>query len=589
MNVHGLYHLCTFIGYGVTPGPSFYNDRFTTAVRATGFHRQRPPSGFLNVDEQLRDASSAPRPKRRELVHVPDIGADGVVTYAGMFKDADFLPRRALEDVDVGVLAPTGAPPAIGRMLAEVGMERLSRLQLALFDELAYGNNALFHSATSTGKTFSMLLYAALRYYYGVPPDLLCSRKVHELLEHASTAPPSAVGLFQPPESRVLQRVMVLCPTKELAIQSAKQLVAFTGGDKDCVRLIIDDQEHLPEDIGPRSVFIVGSANQLNVYLLTKSKSYVRGIMQHVGMVILDEVDRLLKVTNQYASERKKLMYRKHPTAAFQICQALLALSPNKLQLVGASASISRNHIRFFDTLIQSYRTVRCPLAIIRNHDEQTAANRYVAVPSSVQHFFAVSNTDSLGNKVGKVVSLVRDRPGERAIFFVSSQHSLLSFTHYMERYGLKCKVLHHEFGIRDNVSKRFSGEVVKGMYDHRESSEALEMFEDLRNELDTDGDYHLYAASMDSARGLHFPTLDTVYMVGVPRNVNEYVHISGRVGRCGRVGNCITVDNIANVKKVLAWQKSIDCSISPLDSSDATALSEFRGYAPRARKEDDQ
>lgn len=50
-----------------------------------------------------------------------------------------------------------------------------------------------------------------------------------------------------------------------------------------------------------------------------------------------------------------------------------------------------------------------------------------------------------------------------------------------------------------------------------------------------------MYASSMDSARGLHFPMvsptqqiwlselqLDTIYMVGIPRNANEYVHISG-------------------------------------------------------------
>ncbi|GIX61497.1 DEAD box helicase, putative [Babesia caballi] len=491
MNVPGLCQLCAFIGCTATPGQTYRNAAAGSAVRAAGFRLPRPPAGFLAGDELPR-AGAPQRPlERPEVAHVPDGGPDSVVSYAGMFKDVDSLPRRTLRDLDANVLEPTGALPAVGRMLIDEGIEGLSRLQRALFEELAYGSNALFHSATSTGKTFSMLLYAALRYYYGVPAALLRGEKVHELFERALTSPPGKAGLFNPPSSKVLQRVFVLSPTKELAIQSAKQLVAFAGGDSECVRLLIDDQALLPEDVGPRHVFVVGAANQLNVYLLSKNQGYVRGIMQHVGLVLLDEVDRLLKVANQYAPESKKLMYRKHPTAAFQVCQALLALSPNKLQLVGASASISRSHIRFVDAMIQSYRTTKCPLAVIRHRDERTAANRYVAVPSSVQHFFAVSDTESLGSKVGKLAGALRERPGERVIFFVGSQHSLLSFTHYMESYGFQCKVLHHEFGIRDNVSKRFSGEVVKGAYERRESREAFDKFDSLRSVIDAEGARH--------------------------------------------------------------------------------------------------
>lgn len=60
----------------------------------------------------------------------------------------------------------------------------------------------------------------------------------------------------------------------------------------------------------------------------------------------------------------------------------------------------------------------------------------------------------------------------------------------YKHANHLQCKVLHHEFGIRDNVSKRFSGEMVKGLYDRRESSEALDKFEDLRETLDSEGEF---------------------------------------------------------------------------------------------------
>lgn len=77
---------------------------------------------------------------------------------------------------------------------------------------------------------------------------------------------------------------------------------------------------------------------------------------------------------------------------------------------------------------------------------------------------------------------------------------------------------------------------------------------------------------------------LDVVYMIGVPRNVNEYTHISGRVGRCNRPGRCLVIDTVLNVKKVLAWQKGIDCNIEPLTEADARSLEECKPYGSKVR-----
>lgn len=581
MNLSGMCQMSAFIGYPVFQASHSPGRTSNAVCRAIGFQIPKPPSGFFSRTDLLDDTELLRQSQYREVPHIPDTSPESVISYAGIFKDVDVLPRRTLQDVDIATLGRTGVLAALSNVFSRENIEELSRLQLGLFNELAYGSNVLFHSATSTGKTFAMLLYAVMRYYYNVPPDLLCERKVTRLIHMLEDVNRNIGSYFEPISSKVPQRVMVLCPTKELAIQNAKQIISFAGGDEKCVRLIIDDQALLPNDIGPKQTFIVGSANQLNVYLQAKEKTYLRDIMQHVGMIILDEVDRLLKVTNQYASERKKEIYKKHQTSSFQICQALLALSPNKLQLVGASASISRNHIRFFDNLIQSYRTVKCPLAIIRNKDEKTASNRYVAVPSAVSHQYALADKDSLPSKVARLVDILKSANKERTMFFISSKHSLLSFKHYMEKHGMECKVLHHEFGIRDNVSKRFSGEMVKGLYDRRESTEALKRFEDLRQVVDVSDDC-MYAASMDSARGLHFPTLDVVYMIGVPRNANEYVHISGRVGRCDRPGRCIVIDTVLNIKKSLAWQNGIDCKITPLTEKDSQILAAFKPYGQK-------
>eukprot|EP00371_Babesia_bovis_P003292 XP_001611939.1 hypothetical protein [Babesia bovis T2Bo] len=546
MNVRGMCHLWAFVGPGLSVHNRNDGHKTLYAFGNLGIRLPKSPEGFWNPKSESKN--NVEQRQSLPLIHVPDCGPQGVVSYAGIYKDIDNLPARTLENVDIESLTP-GAISEIGRMLNAVGVESLSRLQLSLFDELSYGSNALFHSETSTGKTFSMLLYATLRHYYRIDPSWLCSRRVQTLFD-TSLSGKVKNAPFTPPNSPVLGRVMVLCPTKELAVQTANQLIEFTCGDVDAVRLIIDDQAMLPEDINSRQLFIVGSANQVNQYMLTKSRRYTRGILQHVSMIILDEIDRLIKVPNQYASSRRKSFLRTHPTAAFQLCQTLLALSPNRLQVVGASASISRHHIRFMDTAIQSYRKTRCPLAVIRHQDERTAANRYVSIPESVEHFFAASNTDSLGNKVGKLATILRQRPPERVIFFISSDHSLLSFRHYLNNCGFECKILHHEFGIRDNISKRFDPTVQKGLYDRRASTEVMDMYDSCKQTLETE---------------------------------------SGRVGRCGNIGRCIVVDSAPNLRymstivltysysKVLTWQSAMNCTISPLSDAESEALSKYK------------
>ena len=53
-------------------------------------------------------------------------------------------------------------------------------------------------------------------------------------------------------------------------------------------------------------------------------------------------------------------------------------------------------------------------------------------------------------------------------------------------------------------------------------------------------GRVQIVVATEETVRGLDFTWLSTVYILEVPRNASEYLHLCGRVGRLGNVGRAV-------------------------------------------------
>ena len=59
--------------------------------------------------------------------------------------------------------------------------------------------------------------------------------------------------------------------------------------------------------------------------------------------------------------------------------------------------------------------------------------------------------------------------------------------------------------------------------------------------------------------RGLHFDGIETVYVVGLPQKVKNYLHLAGRVGRLGqKAGKVVSILPKAGQKVLRAWQSKI-------------------------------
>lgn len=60
-------------------------------------------------------------------------------------------------------------------------------------------------------------------------------------------------------------------------------------------------------------------------------------------------------------------------------------------------------------------------------------------------------------------------------------------------------------------------------------------------------GKIDIVVGTEETVRGLDFKELDHVYLMEVPKNIDEYLHLAGRVGRQGRPGTATTVVSVGD------------------------------------------
>lgn len=69
---------------------------------------------------------------------------------------------------------------------------------------------------------------------------------------------------------------------------------------------------------------------------------------------------------------------------------------------------------------------------------------------------------------------------------------------------------------------------------------------------------FPIIISSFDSIRGFHINDLDIVILCNKPTNLNEYIHLCGRVGRRKKVGYSIILENDKNINIIKNWLVNI-------------------------------
>ena len=332
--------------------------------------------------------------------------------------------------------------PELLQAVKDMGFEEPSPIQVLAVPFLLTGRDAVGQAQTGTGKTAA----------FGMP-----------ILEKLTPA-------------RTVQ-ALVLCPTRELAIQVAEELSKLAARKRGVAILPIYGGQAIERQLRAleRGVqVVVGTPGRVMDHLQ-------RGTLRLGGAttIVLDEADEMLDMGFR------------------EDIEAILERVPAECQRVLFSATMPPAILQL------SKRFLREPemLAI---------AQKTLTVPAIEQVYYEVRPHQKMD-----ALCRVLDAQGFRkALVFCSTKRSVDEVTAHLQQRGYQSDGLHGDLAQsqRDRVMQRFRGEGLD-----------------------------ILIATDVAARGIDVDDVDAVVNYDIPHDAERYVHRIGRTGRAGRVGKAFT------------------------------------------------
>jgi ATP-dependent RNA helicase DeaD len=336
-----------------------------------------------------------------------------------------------------------GLSPEVLKAIDRLGFEQASPIQAEAIPILMAGHDVVGQSQTGSGKTVA----------FGVP----AVEKVDPL-------------------KRVVQ-VLILCPTRELAVQVSEEihkLVAFKRGIH--ALPIYGGQSYERQYMGLRAgaQIVIGTPGRVMDHMR-------RGTLRldQLKMIILDEADVMLNMGFR------------------EDIETILKAVPKERQTVFFCATMP-GPIR---QLIESYS---------REPKNVRIQQKTLTVPTVEQSYFEVDRR----YKIELLTRLIDLHDLRLGIIFCNTKAMVDDLVEHLEAQGYSADRLHGDMtqGLRDRVMNKF-----------RKSG--LEFL----------------VATDVAARGIDVDDVQVVFNYDLPYDVEDYVHRIGRTGRAGRSGRAIS------------------------------------------------
>ena len=266
---------------------------------------------------------------------------------------------------------------------------------------------------------------------------------------------------------------LVLCPTRELADQVAKELRKLARAIHNIKILTLCGGTPFGPQIGSLehgAHVIVGTPGRIEEHVIKGTLE-----LEHLNLLVLDEADRMLEMGFQSALDN---IVERTPLDR----QTLLfsATFPNQIKLI--SESIMEEPI----------------LVKVSSTDDKSTIS---------QKFFKVTNDD---DRIEALQLLLLEQPRESTVIFCNTKKETQQIANYLQGDGFSVLALHGDLEQRDRDQTllRFSNK-----------SAAVLVATDV------------------AARGLDIDSLDLVINYHVARDTEVHVHRIGRTGRAGSEG----------------------------------------------------
>lgn len=303
-------------------------------------------------------------------------------------------------------------------------------------------------------------------------------------------------------------KYLIIVPSELLAKQLANWLKTLSQGKSlrtPVVSILCETFENVMET--PVCDFLISTPEAFRTKLAQGCVD-LRGL-EHI---VLDEADALIKPLKRFASTKQKEMRAKHPVTSIMLLNEIMkTISSNKLfnrpRMMVSSATLNR---LTRDQLISS-GIVNDPIFIEDKKPIITRIENMNPADSKVQHFHSLLRDPENPNELVQILHKIFSRNSGKlgAIFLPASQSKL----------GL-CELL--------KSSKEFSKYSINLLCNHQPGDISQS---------------HLLIASDIDCRGIDIPELGYVVILDLPSNVENYIHMAGRVGRTGQIsGNVYTI-----------------------------------------------
>ena len=330
------------------------------------------------------------------------------------------------------------------RAINDMGFEETTPIQAQAIPFIYEGRDVIGQAQTGTGKTAA----------FGLP----------------------IVDMIDPNDKS--QQAIILCPTRELAIQVAEELKALSKYKEGIKTLPVYGGQPIERQIHALKngvQVIIGTPGRVMDHMRRRTIK-----LKSTKIVVMDEADEMLDMGFREDIEK------------------ILEDTPKTRQTLMFSATIPKPILELADKYLNDPQLVR-------------VVHKELTVPSIEQYYFEVKERD----KIEALSRLIDFYNPNLALVFCNTKKRVDELLEQLQARGYSAEGLHGDMSQaqRDRVMSKFKS-----------------------------GAIDILVATDVAARGLDVDDVDVVVNFDVPQNDEYYVHRIGRTGRAGRSGKAFTL-----------------------------------------------
>jgi|SaaInlStandDraft_4_1057021.scaffolds.fasta_scaffold17558_2 ATP-dependent RNA helicase DeaD len=330
------------------------------------------------------------------------------------------------------------------KAVSSMGFKKTTPIQSKAIPEIISGKDIIGQASTGTGKTAA----------FGLPAIDKIDKNLNAI------------------------QVLVLCPTRELAIQVASEMNKFLKYKNNITALPIYGGQPIQRQLYELRRFpkiIIGTPGRTLDHI-------ERGSLRlgNVKVAVLDEADEMLDMGFR------------------QDIQKILKHTPNSRQTVLFSATMSRE-------ILSLTKMFQINPKLIKVSNENLS-------PKKIQHsYFDVEES----RKTRLLAQLLTEHNPKLSIVFCNTRRNVDAVCKDLRSNGFCSAAIHGDIrqSKRDSIMNKFRKEKI-----------------------------NILVATDVAARGIDVPNIEVIFNYGIPRERESYVHRTGRTGRAGKEGKAISL-----------------------------------------------